>query len=86
METYAPSPTARKEAIRACAVGIACDRSPVQIVAEMSWRCIMTDFNGEATTAQNEAVMTFNVAFMASISKQIDDHMNGEWTTTPRDD
>jgi len=86
METYTPSPQARKQAIRAAAVGTIMSRTPVEIVAEMSWRCIETDFNGSVSTEQNEAVMAFNVKFMCSVVEGMEAHINGEFTTTPRDD
>lgn len=85
-QQYQPSPEARKEAIRAAAVGIIMDKKPAEIVAEMSWRCIKTDFNGSVSTEQNEAVMAFNVVFMVSVAQGMDDHANGRFKTTPRDD
>lgn len=86
METYTPSSQARKKAIRAVVVGTVMDQTPAEIVAEMSWRCIETDFNGSVSTEQNEAIIGFNVAFMRSVVQGVDDYMNHRWTPTPYDD
>lgn len=87
MEQYTPSPEARKQAIRIAAMSIVRhDETAVETIAKMSIACIETDFSGSVSTEQNEAIMTFNVAFMRSIVSRMESHMKGEWTTTPRDD
>jgi hypothetical protein len=94
MEQYTPSPEARKQARRIAAVSIITDETPVETITKMCIACIETDFktpdhptaNHAMSKEMHEAVMTFNVAFMRSICTAMEAHMNGEWTTTPRDD
>ena len=86
METYTPSSQARKQARRIAAMSIVRDDTPEQTITKMCIACIETDFNGSITTAQNEAIMTFNVAFMRSIVYAMQAHMSGNFRTTPYDD
>ncbi len=86
METYAPSPEARSQARRIAAMSIVNDETPIQTVTKMSMACVETDFNGSITTAENEAIITFNVHFMMNICDAMMSHMNGDFSTTPRDD
>ena len=86
METNTPSSQARKQARRIAAMSIVRDETPVQTITKMCIACIETDFNGSVSTEQNEAIMTFNVAFMRSVVYAMEAHMSGNLTTTPWDD
>tara|TARA_B100000282_G_C31299800_1_gene295036 strand:+ start:111 stop:371 length:261 start_codon:yes stop_codon:yes gene_type:complete len=86
METYTPSSQARKQARRIAAMSIVRDETPVQTITKMCIACIETDFNGSVSTEQNEAIMTFNVAFMRSVVYAMEAHMSGRSRTTPWDD
>ena len=95
METYTPSEQARKEARRICFISFFDENEePVQTITNMAIACIENDFKNEAgaiavhsiSKEMNEAVMTWCVHFMHYINRHVEAFMNGEWTTTPRDD
>lgn len=75
-EAYNPSPEARDAMRRSFAESFMSPNSePVEMVARMSIRAIEVDFNGSVSREQNEAIMSFSVAFMASMVEAIRGHI-----------
>lgn len=68
METYTPTPETRKNLIEIYVGDLITDNTPQQTLFEMCWSAVMSDFDGTVTTEQNEAVMTFMVAFFANLT------------------
>ena len=68
METYTPTPETRKNLIETYVADLITDNTPEQTLFEMCWSAVKSDFNGTVTNEQNEAVITFMVAFFANLT------------------
>lgn len=71
MENYTPTPETRKKLIETYVHELKTDRTPMESLTNMCWTAVMSDFDGSVTKEQNEAVMTFMVAFFANLTNEV---------------